>query len=360
MSIGKTILKLRKEKGLTQVELAEKLNVSDKAVSKWESENGDPSLDILINISKLFDVSLDFLVKGEQPTETEKSLSRVEEIKKKKEVDSVKEEDLLPTSKYLKDSIINNVLDINQLLKTTDNLERIEAIINKYPIHFLEYLSDLIIEENKRELYRYAVDNSLKELKRFVLEDSKNGVSENIEDLQNINSDYFEMKDIIPIRRKVMSFGKLGYEIRICVDLKDKFKPIKEKIIARIKLQKERNNVVRDISKQYLLDELEKGNVDRVAIGLCKKLEAILRCDFKYEGDLLEMLNEFCSKKLSWEEDDGWGYMVGRRDEKTISLLNKLRMLRNSFAHAEATDVELSNEELMYCINYICKLAGED
>ena len=39
-SIGKTIATLRKAKGWTQVELAEKLNVSDKAVSKWESEAG--------------------------------------------------------------------------------------------------------------------------------------------------------------------------------------------------------------------------------------------------------------------------------------------------------------------------------
>ena len=43
-SIGKTIASLRKSKGWTQVELAEKLNVSDKAVSKWESEAGFPEI----------------------------------------------------------------------------------------------------------------------------------------------------------------------------------------------------------------------------------------------------------------------------------------------------------------------------
>lgn len=41
-SIGKTIAALRKSKGWTQAELAEKLNVSDKAVSKWENEAGLP------------------------------------------------------------------------------------------------------------------------------------------------------------------------------------------------------------------------------------------------------------------------------------------------------------------------------
>ncbi len=43
-SIGKTIAELRKIKGWTQAELAEKLNVSDKAVSKWESESGLPEI----------------------------------------------------------------------------------------------------------------------------------------------------------------------------------------------------------------------------------------------------------------------------------------------------------------------------
>ena len=43
-SIGKTIASLRKSKGWTQVELAEKLNVSDKTVSKWESESGLPEI----------------------------------------------------------------------------------------------------------------------------------------------------------------------------------------------------------------------------------------------------------------------------------------------------------------------------
>lgn len=44
-SVGKTIASLRKAKGLTQVELAEKLQVSDKAVSKWEKDDSFPSIE---------------------------------------------------------------------------------------------------------------------------------------------------------------------------------------------------------------------------------------------------------------------------------------------------------------------------
>ena len=51
-SIGKTIAELRKTKGWPQIELAEKLNVSDKAVSKWESEGGFPEITQLLCLQK--------------------------------------------------------------------------------------------------------------------------------------------------------------------------------------------------------------------------------------------------------------------------------------------------------------------
>ena len=63
-SIGKTIASLRKSKGWTQVELAEKLDISDKTISKWESEAGMPEISQLPALSKLFDVSIDFLMTG--------------------------------------------------------------------------------------------------------------------------------------------------------------------------------------------------------------------------------------------------------------------------------------------------------
>ena len=63
-SIGKTIAELRKAKGWTQVELAEKLGVSDKAVSKWESEGGFPEITQLPVLASIFDVSIDYLMTG--------------------------------------------------------------------------------------------------------------------------------------------------------------------------------------------------------------------------------------------------------------------------------------------------------
>lgn len=61
-SIGKTIALLRKRCGFTQAELAEKLNVSNKAVSKWESGQGYPDISLFPILSALFGVSIDYLM----------------------------------------------------------------------------------------------------------------------------------------------------------------------------------------------------------------------------------------------------------------------------------------------------------
>ena len=59
---------IRKNKGLTQEELAGKLDVSRQAVAKWESGQVYPDISNLIQISKLFNVTVDYLVKDQECT----------------------------------------------------------------------------------------------------------------------------------------------------------------------------------------------------------------------------------------------------------------------------------------------------
>ncbi|MGO3652701.1 helix-turn-helix domain-containing protein [Vagococcus sp.] len=63
MEIGEKIKTLRQEKKLTQKELAEKLNVSGQAISNWERGKGYPDISNIIQLSDLFNVSLDTLIK---------------------------------------------------------------------------------------------------------------------------------------------------------------------------------------------------------------------------------------------------------------------------------------------------------
>lgn len=66
MSLGENINRLRREKLMSQTDLADALNVSRQSVSKWESDASTPELEKLLAISELFGVSLDELIKGEK------------------------------------------------------------------------------------------------------------------------------------------------------------------------------------------------------------------------------------------------------------------------------------------------------
>lgn len=65
MTVGEKLLKLRKEHDLTQEQFAELLKVSRQSVSKWELDTVYPDTEKLIRISKLFNCSLDYLLKDE-------------------------------------------------------------------------------------------------------------------------------------------------------------------------------------------------------------------------------------------------------------------------------------------------------
>ncbi|MBS4207070.1 helix-turn-helix transcriptional regulator [Bacillus sp. FJAT-50079] len=66
MNFAEKLKKERKEKGWSQEELAEKLFVSRQSVSKWENGQNYPSIEIIINISDLFDVTIDELLRSDE------------------------------------------------------------------------------------------------------------------------------------------------------------------------------------------------------------------------------------------------------------------------------------------------------
>ena len=65
MSLSDNLRALRKQKGYSQEQLAERLNVSRQAVSKWESDNGYPEMESLIILSDLFECTIDDLLKND-------------------------------------------------------------------------------------------------------------------------------------------------------------------------------------------------------------------------------------------------------------------------------------------------------
>lgn len=73
MNIADRIQHLRKSKGFSQEELADKVGVSRQSVSKWESEQTTPDIEKIIVMSDLFEVTTDYLLKGIEPIPEQKS-----------------------------------------------------------------------------------------------------------------------------------------------------------------------------------------------------------------------------------------------------------------------------------------------
>lgn len=92
---GKRIQQLRKERELTQEQLAEKLNVSQNTIAKIESGLRRPSIDFLLEISEFFNVSTNYLVFGVHAED-------VEDEKSKKDIDETIEKLLEKKEELLK------------------------------------------------------------------------------------------------------------------------------------------------------------------------------------------------------------------------------------------------------------------
>lgn len=95
MEFNNKLYELRKQKGFSQEELANRLNVSRQTISKWEVGESTPDMEKLVAISDLFEVSLDELVKGEEPKLAEPS----EQIVKSELYSDIKEQILTVDNK---------------------------------------------------------------------------------------------------------------------------------------------------------------------------------------------------------------------------------------------------------------------
>ena len=79
-TLGMMISTLRKEKGMTQLELAEKMGVTDKAVSKWERDLSFPDINSIPKLAEIFEVSVDELMQVKTETKENIGKNKVDEI----------------------------------------------------------------------------------------------------------------------------------------------------------------------------------------------------------------------------------------------------------------------------------------
>ncbi len=85
MEFNNKLYQLRKQKGLSQEELANRLNVSRQTVSKWEVGDSTPDMEKLVAISDLFEISLDELVMDKAPVHVGENTTKSEIVSGLKE-----------------------------------------------------------------------------------------------------------------------------------------------------------------------------------------------------------------------------------------------------------------------------------
>ena len=91
MNIGERITTLRKEKDISQTELAKRLNVSRQAVSKWEQGTSTPDTERLIQLAEILDTEVEYLATGVHPEPGSVVLNVVETVERVQEKVVVRE-----------------------------------------------------------------------------------------------------------------------------------------------------------------------------------------------------------------------------------------------------------------------------
>ena len=163
-SIGKTIAELRKEKGWTQIELAEKLQVSDKAVSKWEKDSGAPSIEFFPMLAEVFGVSIDYLMTGKKVEPEVVAISKIELCAKND--DELLFETL--TEEVLKNNDESGKTILDYFL-TYNSKKTVQAFFKKYPAKSIQqsngYRAGTSLWYADKILNLLIINNMLDELK---------------------------------------------------------------------------------------------------------------------------------------------------------------------------------------------------
>ncbi len=239
----------------------------------------------------------------------------------------------------------DGMIDLEKLF-ACGNYDLIKQALNEYAVHSLELFCRYFKLPNKRKFFEYAVDaerddlvncvvnNEFEKCEKRLVELGHNwGNRRDEKGIYTINSSY-KYLGLCPENHLHIPYFKSVDEILAFFD------DFKQKQLEKIKPNYEKQIVLKELTKQYFTDELQKNSIDIVIIKLCVRLEAILKS--YYEGTFEEMLNKYCSD--------------GRCDSEMKSLLNKLRKQRNAIVHAESKTENMSVDELNKCVDYVCSL----
>ena len=357
-SIGKTIAELRKAKGWTQIELAEKLQVSDKAISKWEKDGGAPSIEFFPALANIFGVTIDYLMTGNKNESIQAFSSEI--------INQPKGELTMSKEQYL----INGILDIEKVV-AENNYDFAEKAINESSIHIVEIIYKYITESNWKKIFEFAIDNDLHVVAKAILKqrydiaetklleavwcddmlkpDWQGGVSKQIREYRKLNQELLGLTTLgkKSLKGGIWEYSGIMYDKEFATfDYAINYLRNKRfEILSEIKTKIAYQNIQNELSKEYFEKQIKNENFEIVIIKLCVLLETKLRSKYNCDSevDFSEILERYCGECL--------------QDERMVSLLHKLRKSRNSLVHPDQNETIISLDELRVCVDYVFNLA---
>lgn len=142
---GDFIKKLRKEKQLTQKELGEKLNITDKAISKWERGLSFPDIAVLKDLAEFFEIDISELLNGERGKKQEIDIEKAikEAIENYKNIEEKKKEKVQKVKKRI--GVISIIIFVFALILQIVYLIIFKRHNYEYVIDALEYIINQIM-----------------------------------------------------------------------------------------------------------------------------------------------------------------------------------------------------------------------
>ena len=142
---GEFIKELRKEKQLTQKELGEKLNITDKAISKWERGLSFPDIAVLKDLAEFFEIGISELLNGERGKKQEIDIEKAiqEAIENYKNIEEKKKEKVKKVKKRI--GIISIIIFVFALILQIVYLIIFKRHNYEYAIDALEYIINQIM-----------------------------------------------------------------------------------------------------------------------------------------------------------------------------------------------------------------------
>ena len=261
------------------------------------------------------------------------------------------------TDLEIQSAIHNGIVDIKELKEIAD-FKAVKKALNDYPVHPFELVYRMYQQQKWRELFEFSVDYDINRLSDAILHQNKEDIEENILEIwTKDNQPYNRLKSLCFNNNELyVSIGEISYGSRTNHNQKsiqeviDYLNDVRQRIISELSNKFEKEKIVGELTKDYLYSELSKGNKELVIIKLCVRMEAILKCDYNFQGDFSEMLDHFCNQFETYDDESN------NYDPYTPAMLNRLRRQRNSIVHSEKTGESMSDEEIKQCIDYICSL----